>query len=114
MKKSVKIEINSISVNGQELIIGDRKNNTTSWFEIFMEFCIDHHKERILNLDWVKTKFSVNSDDPNFGRAIFYNRVRYFKGIYYHNYLSNNGKEKVISRIGKELGLVLNIQCINQ
>ena len=103
------MEILSISVNGMELILGERKNNTTSWFEVFMEYCIANHRNTILSGGWLSEKFSLNPQHPAFGRAITWNRVRSYDGVCYHNYIDNNGKCKVIKRIGEELSLDLNV-----
>ena len=99
------MEIISISINEIKLILGSRKNNTTSWYEVFMEYCIAHHRQSILSGGWLTQKFSLNSEDPAFGKAVKWKRVKSYNGVYYHNYIDNRGKFNVVDRIGKELKL---------
>ena len=103
------MEILSISVNGRELILGERKNNTTSWYELFMEYCIENHRESILSGVWLSEKFSLNPQHPAFGKAINWNRVKRYEGVCYHNWIDNRGKYRVIEKIRNKLNLDANI-----
>ena len=80
-------------------------DNSTGHYRAFMRYCIDNYFDRIIISDTLQKRFRLTPIDPDFKRAIYYDRVEGHNGLYFSNYLGIKSMKRIIESIGAELGI---------
>lgn len=84
-------------------LCSDEDKNPSNLFERFMRFVIDNYSVTINeNINLLKY-FKQEADDPKFGAAIKYKRVKEYKGWYFSNYANTQRKRQIMNYIALEL-----------
>jgi len=81
------------------------KDNTTEFYKFFMEYCIDNFSAEILVSMDLQRYFKISGEFPNFNRAIFYDRVIEYNGLFYTDWISSKQKKRNIEKISELLNL---------
>jgi len=93
----------NIEVNGK-LLFTDNNNNPTDCYMAFMKYTIDIHHKKITNSTILSKYFKSDSEDPAFGRAVFYNKIQTHQGYSFSTYQDTKSKVKIINEIANETG----------
>lgn len=84
-------------------LCSDEDKNPSNLFERFMRFVIDNYSVTLNeNINLLKY-FKQEADDPKFGAAIKYKRVKEYKSWHFSNYASTQRKRQIMNYIALEL-----------
>ena len=106
------MQIVGIEINGIPFLPYHGKDNTTGYFRIFMYYCIRRYFDRIIMTPELNKFFSLAPNDPMFGTAIAYKRVKGHYGMYYSTKYGNNQKIKRMLLIARLLEIDLFLHTI--
>lgn len=95
------MDIVGIAINDVRYLPYWGRDDSTGYFRSFMNFCIDNCFDRIIMTPELNRWFSLASNDPVFGRAVFYNRIDGHNGVYYSTYNGTEQKVRIINQIGE-------------
>ena len=107
------MQITGITIIKRIKLQNVENDNTTGFFKLFMEYCIDNHRNQIVNSEQLMKYFKLTGEYPNFNRAIHYDRVIEYNGLYYTDWLASKDKKRYIEKISEILQIETTISTVD-
>lgn len=100
------MQISGITLDGV-ILTPLKKENATTFFKTFIEYCIDNYSVQIRNSKTLQKYIKLSGEYPDFNRAIAYKRVISYNGLFYTDWRGTKSKISRINAISEELGINL-------